>query len=545
MCKLIGFGGWSSYYYYILISTIAKFLKEDILGLSVDFSVLPDLKITRHPIIILLLGFISDMLISFIILLILHFKNKKKEEEKDDLELLTKKTSTDKTFQLMDNRFSNPLSINDITNEKEKNRISSFGEEIPNKYYLIHNDRGTMEIESITQNAFKFAFISCFLITIKDFMTRILYNSNDIFDYYFLNLIIVSLILRFYFKEKLYRHQLFAIILVSIISTACFISCILVTDTDTNIIKNNFSLIFKYPPYIIIILILTYFCISGIFCVGIIIQKNVMQVKFFSFHKILLWKGVIGICFCIIGLAISSNVTCGGSKKNNFGNICQHIKNRTSFNGTDDISDFSEVFVCINYYNGNRYFDNFFSYFKSLSMDDYKFGNITYKENGRNNNTLNERYAGIATEVSILFGYFVLHYVSELSLILVNKFLSPIHYLITESFFNLIHLPYEIITKFRLGNYIDDKLGSRCEEDFNIIYNSFSKNETSRILKLSALIIEILGYLIYMEIIHLNFCGLNRNVKKNIEKRARMDSHTEQNIDNLDFNINEVDEAID
>ena len=217
MCKLIGFGGWSSYYYYILISTVAKFLKEDILGLSVDFSVLPDLKITRHPIIILLLGFISDMLISFIILLILHFKNKKKEEEKDDLELLTKKTSNDKTFQLMDNRFSNPLSINDITNEKEKNRISSFGEEIPNKYYLIHNDRGTMEIESITQNAFKFAFISCFLITIKDFMARILYNSNDIFDYYFLNLIIVSLILRFYFKEKLYRHQLFAIILVSII----------------------------------------------------------------------------------------------------------------------------------------------------------------------------------------------------------------------------------------------------------------------------------------------------------------------------------------
>jgi hypothetical protein len=347
----------------------------------------------------------------------------------------------------------------------------------------------------------------------------------------------------------MYKHQLLAIILVSMISTACFISCIFVTDTDNNKGKNsitaNFSLIFKYPPYIIIILVLVYFCISGMFCSGIIIQKNVMQFKFFSFHKILLWKGVIGICFCIIGLAISSNVTCGGSKKNNFGNICQHIKNRTSFNGTDDISDFSEVFVCINYYNGNRYFDNFFSYFKSLSMDDYKFGNITYKENGRNNNTLNERYAGIATEVSILFGYFVLHYVSELSLILVNKFLSPIHYLITESFFNLIHLPYEIITKFRLGNYIDDKLGSRCEEDFNIIYNSFSKNETSRILKLSALIIEILGYLIYMEIIHLNFCGLNRNVKKNIEKRARMDSHTEQNIDNLDFNINEVDEAID
>jgi hypothetical protein len=543
MCKLIGFGGWSSYYYYILISTVTKFLKEDILGLSVDYSILPDLKITHHPIIILLLGFISDSSISFIILLILHFKNKKKEENNDNVI-----TSTGKNFQLMENRASNALNINEAIHEKENYRNNSFNEEIPNKYYLIHNDRGSMEIESITKNAFKFAFISCFLITIKDFMTYILYNSNDIFDYYFLNLIIVSLILRFYFKEKMYKHQLLAIILVSMISTACFISCIFVTDTENNKGKNsitsNFSLIFKYPPYIIIILVLVYFCISGMFCSGIIIQKNVMQFKFFSFHKILLWKGVIGICFCVIGLAISSNVTCDGNIKNNIRDFCNQIRNKTNFNGTDDIYDFSDVFVCNNYYKGNRYFDNFFSYFEHLPITYDEIRNHI-KKNETNDSTLEERKKELIIEVSILFGYFILHYVSELSLILVNKFLSPIHYLITESFFNIIHLPYEIGTKIRLLEYIEYNKNFKCEIDFGKIYNIFSKNETSRYLKLTAIIIEILGYLIYMEIIHLNFCGLNRNIKKNIEKRAKIDSQTEKNVHNIDFNINDVDESLD
>ena len=48
-----------------------------------------------------------------------------------------------------------------------------------------------------------------------------------------------------------------------------------------------------------------------------------------------------------------------------------------------------------------------------------------------------------------------------------------------------------------------------------------------------------------MEIIHLNFCGLNRNIKKNIEKRAKIDSQTEKNVHNIDFNINDVDESLD
>ena len=40
-------------------------------------------------------------------------------------------------------------------------------------------------------------------------------------------------------------------------------------------------------------------------------------------------------------------------------------KNKTNFNGTDDIYDFSDVFVCNNYYKGN-----------DIPFERYKSGNI-------------------------------------------------------------------------------------------------------------------------------------------------------------------------
>ena len=56
MAKLISCGHWSKYYYYILITNLARFIKEDVLGISVDGKVLVDLKVTSHPMIVLLVG---------------------------------------------------------------------------------------------------------------------------------------------------------------------------------------------------------------------------------------------------------------------------------------------------------------------------------------------------------------------------------------------------------------------------------------------------------------------------------------------------------
>ena len=82
MCSLIGFGHWSRYYIYILISDLARFLKDDILGIGVDKQIIAPLRIVYHPVIILLIGFTSDFLISMIVWCIFNYREKKKEKMK-------------------------------------------------------------------------------------------------------------------------------------------------------------------------------------------------------------------------------------------------------------------------------------------------------------------------------------------------------------------------------------------------------------------------------------------------------------------------------
>ena len=55
-----------------------------------------------------------------------------------------------------------------------------------------------------------------------------------------------------------------------------------------------------------------------------------------------------------------------------------------------------------------------------------------------------------------------------------------------------------------------------------------------------ALFFEILGYLIYIEIIQLNFCGLNKNIAKNIQERAKLE-YAVGKLDESDYSINNFD----
>ena len=91
---IIGFGSWNPYYYYILISIISKFLKEDILGFGADADILYDVKIDHHPILILLIGFLSDFLVGFFSLLYIFIRKNKKQKEKEKNEELEREKNT-------------------------------------------------------------------------------------------------------------------------------------------------------------------------------------------------------------------------------------------------------------------------------------------------------------------------------------------------------------------------------------------------------------------------------------------------------------------
>ena len=207
--------------------------------------------------------------------------------------------------------------------------------------------------------------------------------------------------------------------------------------------------------------------------------------------------------------------------------------------------DLFQIFVCSDIYKNKSYFDNVFSYFEHLTQELEGPFNII-------NDTrvpIEDKYdlnTRIVIEVFMVLGYFILHYISEIYLIMINNYLSPVHYLITESLFNLIHIPYQIIARI-----VEEKsMKERIMDDYESIekeYNLHTKTLTTRILKLGAVFVELLGYLIYMEIIHLNFCGLNRNIEKNINLRAKLDALVDEDdlsmsnkSEDDDYNINNV-----
>ena len=540
MCSLIGFGRCTVFYFYILISTVTKFLKEDILGLGIDYQIILDIKIHPHPILILLLGFLSDFIISGIIVIYKYYKEEKNMDNVDISDIntislfpkednnLIEGTQTKNVEEIIE---PNPINEIKITKTvKSEDNYSSRNVRYGSKFFLIHNDIASMKIESLRQNAKKFILLSALLIVLKEFFIKIIYQSNDIFDYYFLNLIIMAIILRFIFKHQVFRHQIFAIILVSLISGSCLISCIFVSNGSNLADNKSASLNFRENYYMIIILILVYICISIAFCAGIIFQKNLIQINYISSPKILFWKGVFGVLFCIIGLAISSNVICDNGQirmppppheggppdpNQNPGGPPEPNQNPggppSELN--QNISDLYKIFQCDDFYKNNSYFDNFFSYFESLS-------NPSPDQERKNDSNDDNNGSKIAGEIIILLVFFILHYFSEISLILVNSNLTPVHYLITECLYNVIHILYEIVTKI----IIEKKgLPPHIEQKEALIDDSVTKNDTTRILKFVAVVFELLGYFIYMEIIHLNFCGLSNNTVKNIQKRAKQD----------------------
>jgi hypothetical protein len=294
MCSLIGFGRCTYFYFYILISTVTKFLKEDILGLGTEHQILLDIKIKNHPLMILLLGFSSNLIISGLIILYIYYRYEKIRDKNniDNINTLAILPKEDIESEEKNQKNGGELleinPINDIEikeDKKDNNHLPSFQSTLSPKYNLIHNDIVSMEIELIKKNSMKFILLSSFLIVFKETLINAIYKSNDIFDYYFLNLIIIAIILRFIFKQKIYRHQIFSIILVSLISGSCLISCIFITKDSKFSDNNSITLNFKDKFYIVIILIFVLFMYFYIFLYRYYFPKKFNEIQIYKSSK--------------------------------------------------------------------------------------------------------------------------------------------------------------------------------------------------------------------------------------------------------------------
>ena len=552
--NLIGCGGWVSYYYFLIGSAITKLLKEDIFGFGKSFQILNNLIISKHKFLIVFISYFSELLFGLIICICLiiserayikkrikyekmkneittniisnkkknknNKNNKKIETPNQEVELIIKDNDIEKESNGINqnlindddinfNQFSDKINSNEEKKVEEMNitKMTQNSQTIPKKFELIHNDKYEDNIEV----SFSSIVLSSFLLIVYDIVIKWIFSRNEIFDYYFINILIMALIFKFHYKEDIYSHQTLALIIILFIAGALFIAC-LFENIDLSVGNKTIWEAFGENHYMIFIFIIIYFISSMCSCYGTIIQKRIMDYQFVSPYQIIFYKGLLGVIISIILINISTYIPCKESQfvDLNMPNIDSNINNIIYLNSNLSSNNNSSppLFECIDNYNNKSYFDNFLSYYNSIK-------NL---ENKR------DKYLELFLSIPV---YCILHFITNVLLIFVNKLLSPIHCLIVDSIYRVLHIPIQSLQKIQIkGNY----------EGF--FYEFIIQPLSTRILRVLAHFVSIIGYCIYLEIIELKFCGLNSNIRKNIKKRAKSDGNAKEYLSNYSISSN-------
>ena len=208
---------------------------------------------------------------------------------------------------------------------------------------------------------------------------------------------------------------------------------------------------------------------------------------------------IFGLALNIIFLFISSLIPCG--KDQYYRHICSSVKSNIYFKQEND----------------TLYFDNFLYYIVAIRDD------LFPKDNGYRA----RRPKDIILEIIFsflmsVFGFYKMRF--DLSII---KELGVFHLLIPEVIYQFVIDCYIII--YKIANNITDST-----QITQFIFISISE------------LFALIGILIYMELIELKFCNLDKNIKRNISKRAfeeleSIESNTPRNslLDDDNENNNE------
>jgi len=287
-------------------------------------------------------------------------------------------------------------------------------------------------------------FISSMWVLIE-FIQDLLFNLI-IFDYWILGLLIISIVNSKLFKFNLYKHQKVAIFFNLIISFIFQLSSFILLIQK----YDNEYIYIKYKWLIPISIVIQFFL--NFVNAYIIAKLNwLMESKYISPHKLLIFYGFIGIIIYFISCIIASFLKCHKLFKDN---ICEVSR----YEDEDD----------------DYYIENIFVYLEKLSNID----------------KIKKAKKIIIFFLGIIFNSLFLYYE-----VLINKYLSPVHcifYHSIEQFFNSVI------------NLI-----------INITLNMDYEKEI--ILNIVGNLLNLIGFLIYLEIIELNFCQLNYNLRKYIE----------------------------
>ena len=328
-----------------------------------------------------------------------------------------------------------------------------------------------------------FILLIMIIMVVQEISEDIFYKSKlRPFDFWMLELPLLSYLNLKYFKFKIYLHHKLVIYLNSIIFSIDKITKLIIftkdgnEDSVFNYYKKNWGVIplgiFSY----LIIITSRAFALSEI--------KVLMQYKYFSPIKLLILYGIIGVIITTIIGIFSSLFECSTSLNLN---ICQ-------------VRDSDKA-----------YLENF-----KMWKSDFKinFGNICL----------------------FLIGI-ITYFLNRLFYIFIIRNLTIIHVIFSNIVYSysllLIGFIYFLIKK--INNENEKKIEN--EKD-NAIYEGNIYIDI--IISLIVYIIVNFEFLVYLEIIELDFCNLNYNLKRNITIRSIADYELKsENGEDFDNNLND------
>ena len=316
----------------------------------------------------------------------------------------------------------------------------------------------------------------------------ILFNFHDIltifyftFDLSYLDLFILELPLFSYFNYKLLNNKIYShhkcslFLSISVCLTTKILSLFVYAFSDDfkDLIynKHRFLYFVGIISYLVIIILRSY-------CVTVI--KIFLDVRYISQNKLLIIHGFIVIIINLIIMFISSYNKC-----TTIDNIDIHL-----CNVVEDISNRNET-----------YFENYFFYYKTLN-DSENVGRY-YEIIIEVFNTL----IGSLAHCGYIYFYF-----------LVIKYLTTFHIIFQSFTYSFAVRVLQIIVSIFTSSYS----------------NQYSFNVLTFIIGLISDSCAALCIFIYLEIIELNFCTFNYNLRRNIRDRSKLDLE----INKIDYSTN-------
>ena len=323
---------------------------------------------------------------------------------------------------------------------------------------IIHNQRAN----KITMKKIFKTSGACTVIVLQMDLSKIIYLYDfSLFNLWTFYVVFILIFMKKYFVINIHRHQKYSM---AFVIGICSISLIIATflpyndSSDKNSYQKVKEITGSYLYFIpILFIFIAFTCMVSYF---IVYSKALMDLELFPPYLLILITGLTGLILNLIALILTSNFKC----------TSDFIKNNICFLFKD---------------NGDRYYDYLIMYFKNM------------KSAYDNDETRSDFFV----EIFILYPlYLIFSFLEFLCNILAIFYMNPNFILIRDPIF------------FGL---------QRLAALFYNIKNISAFMYLSQFFLLeSAEVFGFLGYLVFLEIIELRFCNLDKNLKRNILNRT-------------------------